>query len=383
MGEGGTILGITAIIDINLDINAYNYFKDDTRFLHVRGALVVDVNQDITRHKSPISHGGECLKMYARGANRAADYFILLRGMEIGRRNIDDLVTALGWCIENGVNIISLSMGTTDYRDMHKLSPIIERVSQAGICIIAAADNDGLLTYPACLEQCIGVRVDSGQALGLSGFTYIASPHDGINVIIAPYMLDGVTFNSNSFATAYFAGLLVGSINVDDVYANDINKWLVKNSKLINPADLYRPVYIDTGAHANYENVVIIAAENLSKPCDTDFYNKVQELFLNGEHYCLAIVPDNNTAMWTDFSRHIHKCSCLCTYSKFIELLIRLCQPDVVIVDYEEFSTSCANADVVLLQSDSSAAAEDALVINIQYLSPKEVFDAITSYFNE
>lgn len=73
-----------------------------------------------------------------------------------GQTNISDLTKAIKWCENNKINIISISLSTTnDDNNMHKE---IKKATNMGIHIFAAVANDSFFTsYPAAYKEVIGV----------------------------------------------------------------------------------------------------------------------------------------------------------------------------------------------------------------------------------
>ncbi|HWT74804.1 MAG TPA: S8 family peptidase [Mobilitalea sp.] len=117
---------------------------------------------------------------------------------------ISRVVEAIYWAIDNKVNIINMSFGTTT--DSEALRQAIKDAYNAGILIVAAAGNNGVIEYPAAYDEviavgsvdCNGDRCDSSatgedlelmapgeQILSTGGFggvavtsgTSMASPH--------------------------------------------------------------------------------------------------------------------------------------------------------------------------------------------------------------
>ncbi|MBQ9118561.1 MAG: S8 family serine peptidase [Lachnospiraceae bacterium] len=74
---------------------------------------------------------------------------------------VSRVVDAIYWAIENEVNIINLSFGTTT--DSPELREAIEAADEAGILIIAAAGNSGVVEYPAAYDEVIAVGAVDAQ----------------------------------------------------------------------------------------------------------------------------------------------------------------------------------------------------------------------------
>jgi hypothetical protein len=379
----------TALIDVGIDSHSLGKYANSTHFYRVNGESLLDLGEEDVLHN--ISHGGQCLEYFAAGAQKPVDCFIHLKQDAYGRCNVDDLITAFEWCIENNVSLISLSMGTVQYGDAKKLSNITKRISKQGICMVVSASNDRLLSYPACLKDCIGVCTDYNLSLGLSKFAYISNPFDGIDVVLNPYTQEGDCLGSNSMSTAYFAGFLMKSLTEAGCDYNAARDWLAANSEPFIPSALYS--YSFNAIRVRYENdPIAIAVQDLCEPQTEELCRELQNLFHESEYYCLTVYPkdcreeshliEGCSTDKTDFALYTHQypCDFGCTYEEYVKLIIQLCRPNVIIVDYDSFN-EYNMADVMLCNSDVPAVAENILVINVISRSPGEIFDMVIDYF--
>lgn len=97
--------------------------------------------------------------------------------------NITSLLKALELCTLLDVKVIHLSIGTSHWQDFPQLAAAIRQQTKRGALIIAATNNRGTITYPACLPQVIGVKY--GQDLSAGQYRYYANPYDGIQFAAA------------------------------------------------------------------------------------------------------------------------------------------------------------------------------------------------------
>ena len=67
------------------------------------------------------------------------------------------LHAALLWCIEAGVQVINVSLGTRLEGTLHPLYAACEKARRAGIIVVAAGHNANDWSYPAIFENVIGV----------------------------------------------------------------------------------------------------------------------------------------------------------------------------------------------------------------------------------
>ena len=71
-----------------------------------------------------------------------------------------DLITALQYAIESGVNWVNLSLGTTRPSESPALEKLLERGKELGVGVVAPAQVGGLPCFPGALEGCHGVLAD-------------------------------------------------------------------------------------------------------------------------------------------------------------------------------------------------------------------------------
>ena len=76
-----------------------------------------------------------------------------------GSGYLSDIIEGLDWCIDNGMQVINMSLGTDYY--VESFEEAIERVNEAGIVQVASAGNDGpgdnTVDYPAKFSEVIAV----------------------------------------------------------------------------------------------------------------------------------------------------------------------------------------------------------------------------------
>lgn len=92
---------------------------------------------------------------------------------------ISRVVEAIYWAIEQKVNIINISFGTTT--DSVALKKAIQDANDAGILIIAAAGNNGTVEYPAAYDEVMAIGSVDSEGL-ISDF----SPKDSKIELVAP-----------------------------------------------------------------------------------------------------------------------------------------------------------------------------------------------------
>ncbi|MEK4459520.1 S8 family serine peptidase [Paenibacillus sp. FSL R10-2748] len=126
--------------------------------------------------------------------------------------NAAQLCAALDWCVKHGVQVANISLGSINYRDRGMLREAVNNAAMAGLIMVCAAQNGGLLTYPASFANVIGVRCDHSGILTAGQYTYDAEKafSSGIDfTAFAKHELIGAAGeavqcpNSNSYATPF------------------------------------------------------------------------------------------------------------------------------------------------------------------------------------
>ena len=155
-----------------------------------------------------------------------------------GRYDMSDLVDGILWAVDNGANVINISIVSGEKST--ELEEAINYAWQNGVIIVAAAGNGGTDTpvYPAAYEHCIAVTAadDSGNLIPLAnygGWVDIAAP--GYKIYSTLPGNDYGYMYGTSFATAYVSGLvarlfpLVQDSNNDGKYNDEVRQLLLNN----------------------------------------------------------------------------------------------------------------------------------------------------------
>lgn len=91
------------------------------------------------------------------------------------------VIEGIYWCIDNDIDIINMSFGTTAYSEA--LKQAVDDAEEAGIIMVASAGNNGenatSIDYPAAFENVITVDASNGNNT-LTDFT---SHGDGIDIL--------------------------------------------------------------------------------------------------------------------------------------------------------------------------------------------------------
>lgn len=141
-----------------------------------------------------------------------------------GSGYLSDLIEGLDWCINNGMNVVNMSLGAPyDNRSFHDA---IAGAYRAGLIQVAAAGNngetDGAILYPAKYPETIAVSAVGKNTEGSLYFAPFSSYGDEIDVT-AP----GVDIKSTYKGSVYkvLSGTSMAAPHVSGVAALAISVW--------------------------------------------------------------------------------------------------------------------------------------------------------------
>ena len=158
-----------AVIDSGIDPRhpKISRVKDGVEFaVNSRGKVIRGVGMALVDRAG---HGTACAGIIHRIAPAAELYSVRVFDESLcadGRA----LLEALHWAIEYGMDVVNLSLGTTDPSLKGPMEALCREALKQRIILVAAADNDGQDSFPAILPEVIGVR--GGQVQGLHGYYY-------------------------------------------------------------------------------------------------------------------------------------------------------------------------------------------------------------------
>ena len=74
--------------------------------------------------------------------------------------NIEVILKAIDWCVNNEMDLVNLSLGTANNEHRDLMERAAARAVAKGTTLVAAREMSGALSLPGCLPSVIGVDVD-------------------------------------------------------------------------------------------------------------------------------------------------------------------------------------------------------------------------------
>ncbi len=154
-----------AIVDSGIDAS-------HTGVGDVAGGVHIQIKGEVVfwdDHADCAGHGTACAGIIRKKAPNAMLYSVRIFDASLmadGRA----LIAAIQWCIDNEMDVVNLSLGTTDVTFKKSLQKVCRKAVDAGVILVAAESNDGRESYPAVFPEVVGVT--GGAIYEPDGFYY-------------------------------------------------------------------------------------------------------------------------------------------------------------------------------------------------------------------
>jgi subtilisin family serine protease len=127
---------------------------------HVSGvAGGVAIGGEIDSYLDLLGHGTAVLAAIKEKAPEAEYYAVKVYYRAL-RTNFACLAEAFRWSIDHKMDVINLSLGTTNGAYQAEMKSLIQSAADAGTLVVAAADMESAPAFPGSLPGVIGVSVD-------------------------------------------------------------------------------------------------------------------------------------------------------------------------------------------------------------------------------
>jgi subtilisin family serine protease len=174
-----------------------------------RGIVIGSEAEDFSSD-DPVGHGTAVTAAIQEKAPGAEYFALKLFGASL-RASTSRLIEAIAWAIENRMDVVNLSLGTSNFEYRDELQLLVERAALAGTVLVSARSAGQQPVLPGVLEGVIGVEVD----WDLPRDRYRVSEANGSPYFLAsgyPRPLPGMSparnLNGISFAVANMTGFV-------------------------------------------------------------------------------------------------------------------------------------------------------------------------------
>lgn len=179
----------------------------------------INKNMEIRKRKKSekfyLSHATMCWWIFYEyiESNDICLYDIQILNPETQTTEIHKLLKALQFCLDEKIDVINMSLGTTDLVNLVS-DNILEQLYANGTIMVAAQNNNNMITYPACSPFVVGVMCDYTGKLSKNQFTMVDNEIGNINIISHCDFSEiekkyGIVLKkANSFSTPFITAML-------------------------------------------------------------------------------------------------------------------------------------------------------------------------------
>lgn len=322
-----------AIIDDGVDSN-FNQFHKDYKYMQLLKHEFTEIKEDST--KAELTHGTICSIIFTY-YTRDLDYeLISLKIMEgrFQKTSRNHLEEAFAWCMNNDIDLICMSIGTSDCMDFSQISKWIELAVKENIIIIAAGNNRGTITYPACHPAVIGVRCDPEGTLKEGEWQVLQDDIAGIDIETAcsyPELTKIIPLQinpSNSFAVPFICAEAAPIIKAGSHKKEAVIDHFRKNgiNKIVHPLEHIRA----TIAEWKHELDAVIIDEVTT---DGRLVQQMCEELIKKEYNAIGFSAQNVGGYILNYQDIIRRYQC--KLKDVLEIGINIFLADVIIFDHK------------------------------------------------
>ena len=297
--------------------------------------------QTMLRQKKKMTHAGLCFMVYSYYLKSEADVYSIDIGIR-RRGKIEDLISALEWCIHEKIQIINLSVGSRNYWDAFLLEPILKNMRAKNIIVIAAHSNDFSFSFPAVSGYTVSTRFARKDLLEEKGVAIVEGLFSDIEVLISDdYILSELTEYTdldeecNSFSAPVISAFITDCY--EEAYRNP-KKYLYRRYGTVDKNLLWsiKRSYIDENKSGDIP-VVIFDANRVN----LQMVREITEFYLKQKYTVLTLSEERTENELPFFD---------------IANILDVCKHDVVKAVL--FSECYSNVDLVLLHLKSAKTRE-------------------------
>lgn len=232
-----------AVVDSGIDQN-HPKIGSITDGVHISVDCDGRIVYDCDDYSDRAGHGTACAGIIRKKAPETELFSIRVFDQSLSAPG-GALVSAVQWAIEKRIDIVNLSLGTTDIAFRGAISDVCGLAVERGIVLIAAEHNSGLESYPAALPETIGVA--GGEIYEKYG--YFFRPDQTTECVARGdvqrvWWMDGreILIAGTSFAAPHITGIVAlikeahPGANLDDV------REILQANALNGAADDSKPV---------------------------------------------------------------------------------------------------------------------------------------------
>lgn len=304
-------------------INCYELIDDQIK--------PIEGNVDI----SPQSHGTICTLIMTSFTKHLEIFSLNIIPQGSRTTSVNNLCTALKWCLENDIKIINMSLGTTYFVDYFILNPIIEQLYFNGAIVVAACNNNNIITFPASMPNVIGVKCDFQNELNENEFFFNEKDIRNIQITSCCVYsrLNGVSIDiCNSYAAPYITALV---INYTYEGINSFNQVIDRLKRSSNNNSILGGYQYDQKSityPSDYHDIPNIGLLNCYSDDSNKIMKSISRVFQSYGYNCIFISDSFNLGN-NFFKLQNYWNPPVSDAVKIYEMIVKVSLPDIVFTD--------------------------------------------------
>jgi len=125
----------------------------------VTGGVTIGEHGEGSAYVDTLGHGTAVMAAIQEKAPEAEYFAVKVFDSEL-RASIDVIVRAMEWCIDRRIDVVNLSLGTSNAAHAGRFQPLLARAAQHGAILVSAREVNGIPAFPGSLPGVFGVSLD-------------------------------------------------------------------------------------------------------------------------------------------------------------------------------------------------------------------------------
>jgi subtilisin family serine protease len=125
----------------------------------VAGGVYISADGESQNYLDYVGHGTAVAGAIREKAPDALLYAVKVFDQRL-RTNAETIIRAIEWAIENEMQVVNLSLGTTNQAHRERFEQVVARAAERNVVLVAAREMNGQASLPGCLPSALGVGLD-------------------------------------------------------------------------------------------------------------------------------------------------------------------------------------------------------------------------------
>jgi len=183
----------------------------------VAGGVEITPDGEVSKYIDTLGHGTAVASLIHHLAPDAELFAVKIFDHRLAT-NLSTVLRAIDWCIRHEIDIINLSLGTTNAEHRSPFTQVIERVRESNAVLVSAYEVNGAAMLPGSLPGVVGVAEDAS----CDRHDYRVAATEPLHLVACPFPRDieGVPREHNlrgvSFAVAHVSAQIARRWNVNE-----------------------------------------------------------------------------------------------------------------------------------------------------------------------